>query len=80
MKTINALLEHGQFSVRELGQKAVQYQGQLERKEITPDEYANLRAQLLDLDALEKAAASAEERQALAEAVQFLARYLPMVL
>lgn len=80
MKTINDLLQHPEFSVRELGQKAVQYKGQLERAELSRYEYVNLVAQLTDLDALNKAATTEDERQAIAKAVQFLAAFLQAVL
>ena len=80
MRAINELLQHSDERVRELGQKAVRYKAQLDQQEIEPAEYASLRAQLVNLEALNEAADSADQRQALAEAVQFLSTYLPMVL
>lgn len=80
MKAIHDLLQHSEFRVRELGQKAVQYRNQLERAEISRAEYDNLVAQLTDLDALNQLATTEDERQALAKAVQFLATFLQAVL
>ncbi len=80
MRAINDLLQHPEFGIRELGQKAVRYRNERTLNELTESEYADLCRQLTDLDALERAADSAEERQALAAAVQFLATYLPVVL
>jgi len=80
MNAITDLLQHRDFRVRELGQKAVQYKRQLEHKEITVEEYATLREQLLGLEALHQAADTAEERQALAVALQFLSTFLQAVI
>ncbi len=80
MKTINDLLQHAEPQVRELGQKAVRYRAQLDQAEISSEEYATLRAQLVDLEGLHSAVVRAEERQAIAQAVEFLQTYLPMAI
>ena len=80
MKTINELLQHSEEMVRELGQKAVQYKNQLERHELSPEEYGQLREQLLDLERLAKAAIRETNMQEVRVAVQFLLTYLPAVI
>jgi hypothetical protein len=80
MKTIEDLRAHREDRVRDLAAKATRYRGWIDRQEVTPAEYQSLRAQLLDLQALHSTAVRAEERQALAEAVEFLKTWLPAVL
>lgn len=80
MKSINDLLQHGTFEVRELGQKAVQYKTQLEQGKITQGEYDQLCAQLVGLKALEGRADLEDARQDIAQAVEFLRGFLGIVM
>lgn len=74
--SLDRLLAHGNATVREIGQKAVRYKAQLEQKKITQAEYDTLCNQLVNLEELDAAANTAEERLELQQAIQVARAFL----